>query len=389
MDDPQALTAVSEFAPLFSPFRLRSLTLPNRLVMPPMGLHKAESGVPGPDVAEYYRRRAEGGVGLILTEGTYIDHPVSGNNPGYLRLNSEQSIAGWAEVVRQVHGAGGLIMPELWHVGLVYMTAQLISKEELVYDTSLGMMGPSGLIMPGQRVAEDMTEADIEDVIASFVRAAHHAKTIGFDGIELHGAHGFLIDQFFWNEMNQRTDRYGGSIRNRARFGAEVVAAVRTAVGSDYPILMRISQWKMQDYNAKVARTPAELEEWLEPLIEAGVDLFDCSQRRFWEPEFEGSHLNFAGWVKKVTGKPTITVGSVGLELEMLASIMDGAESAVTKLDPLLEMFQRGEIDLAAVGRSMISDPDWAKKIRLGHYNEIIPFTTYHLKGAITGEEYL
>lgn len=366
-------------SPLFEPFQLKSLVLRNRVVMPPMGVHKDDRGVPGPDVVQYYRRRAEGGAGLILTEGTYIDHPVSGNNPGYLRINSEASIAGWAEVVRQVHEAGGLIMPELWHVGLVYLTEQLITGGELTYDTNLGMVGPSGYIMPGKKVTEGMTRRQMRDVIESFARAAVHSKSIGFDGIELHGAHGYLLDQFFWDAMNHREDEYGGSMKNRARFGAEVVAEVRQKVGSDYPILMRISQWKMQDYNAKVAKDPQELEEWLEMLVEAGVDAFDCSQRRYWEPEFAGSPLNFAGWVKKITGKPVITVGSVGLNIEMLASIMKGQSAQSTSLKPLMEMLNRGDFDLVAVGRSLIADAEWPNKVAAGQLDRTVPFRLEHL----------
>jgi 2,4-dienoyl-CoA reductase-like NADH-dependent reductase (Old Yellow Enzyme family) len=364
---------------LFDPFQLKSLTLRNRIVMPPMGVHKDDQGVPGADVVQYYRRRAEGGAGLILTEGTYIDHPVSGNNPGYLRINSEASIAGWAEVVRQVHEAGGLIMPELWHVGLVYLTEQLIAGGELTYDTSLGMVGPSGYIMPGEKVTEEMTRRQMRDVIESFARAAVHSKLIGFDGVELHGAHGYLIDQFFWDAMNRREDEYGGSMRNRARFGAEVVAEVRQKVGPEYPILMRISQWKMQDYNAKVAKDPRELEEWLDVLVEAGVDAFDCSQRRYWEPEFPGSPLNFAGWVKKITGKPVITVGSVGLNIEMLASIMKGQSAQATSLGPLMDMFNRGDFDLVAVGRSLIADAEWPNKVAAGQLSKTVPFRLEHL----------
>lgn len=361
--------------PLFTPFRLGRLTLQNRIVLPPMGLHSAEGGVPGPDVASYYRRRAEGGVGLIMTEGTYIDHPVSGNSRGYMRMSSEASIAGWTNVVREVHAAGGRIMPELWHVGLVYQTEDLLTGKELVYDTRLGMLGPSGEIMPGLPVTDPMTQGDIDAVIDSFARAAANAQKAGFDGIELHGAHGYLIDQFFWDAMNHRTDGYGGTMRNRARFGAEVVAEVRRRVGPDMPIVMRISQWKMQDYDARVARDPAEMEDWLEPLVDAGVDAFDCSQRRFWQAEFEGSDLNFAGWAKKITGKPTITVGCVGLSGEMLASLMEGEDARFVKLDRMLEMLDRGDFDLVAVGRSLIADPDWPIKVRAGRFDELVGFS--------------
>ena len=141
---------------LFEPFRIGALQLPNRIVMPPMGVHTDENGVPGLDVATYYRRRAMGGAGLIITEGTYIDHPVSGHSRGYMRMNSPASVAGWKEVVRQVHEAGGLIMPELWHVGLVYRNEDIQSGQPLAYDTRLGMVSPSGEIMPGLKVAEPM-----------------------------------------------------------------------------------------------------------------------------------------------------------------------------------------------------------------------------------------
>jgi 2,4-dienoyl-CoA reductase-like NADH-dependent reductase (Old Yellow Enzyme family) len=132
--------------------------------------------------------------------------------------------------------------------------------------------------------------------------------------VELHGAHGYLIDQFFWDGTNQRTDRYGGAtLVQRSQFAAEILRAVRAAVGADYPVIIRLSQWKSQDFTVQLAKTPQEMEAWLRPLADAGADLFHCSQRRFWEPEFEGCDLNFAGWAKKLIGKPTITVGSVGL----------------------------------------------------------------------------
>ena len=157
-----------------------------------------------------------------------------------------------------------------------------------------------------------MSQREIDSVIDAFARGAEDAKRLGFDGAEIHGAHGYLVDQFFWDKLNQRTDGYGGTMRNRARFAAEIVAEARRRVGSDFPILMRISQWKLQDYGAKVATTPQELQDWVEPLVDAGVDVIDCSQRRYWQPEFAGSTLNLAGWVKKISGKPTIAVGSVG-----------------------------------------------------------------------------
>ncbi|MGH8517557.1 MAG: 12-oxophytodienoate reductase, partial [Panacagrimonas sp.] len=196
-----------------------------------------------------------------------------------------------------------------------------------------------------------------------------------FDALELHGAHGYLIDQFFWDGTNVRADRWGGStITERARFAAEVVKAVRAAVGADFVVILRLSQWKQQDYAARLARTPDEMASWLSPLVDAGVDAFHCSQRRFWEPEFEGSRLNFAGWARKLTGKPTITVGSVGLHAEFLGSLIRGEGAKRASLDELLERLDAGEFDLVGVGRALLADPQWARKVREGRSDELADF---------------
>jgi 2,4-dienoyl-CoA reductase-like NADH-dependent reductase (Old Yellow Enzyme family) len=136
-------------------------------------------------------------------------------------------------------------------------------------------------------------------------------RRLGFDAIELHGAHGYLIDQFFWDGTNVREDAYGAKeISGRARFAADILRAVRKAVGPDYPVIIRVSQWKQQDFAVKLAHDPKSLEAWLGALVDAGADDHPLLAAAFWEPEFEGSDLNFAGWAKKVTGVPTITVGS-------------------------------------------------------------------------------
>jgi 2,4-dienoyl-CoA reductase-like NADH-dependent reductase (Old Yellow Enzyme family) len=231
------------------------------------------------------------------------------------------------------------------------------------------------LSSPGKKFGEPMSDAAIADTIAAFASAALEAKTLGFDAIELHGAHGYLIDQFFWNGTNQRTDRYGGAtLVQRGQFAAEILRAVRASVGPDYPVIIRLSQWKQQDFSARIANTPQEMEAWLRPLADAGADVFHCSQRRFWEPEFEGSDLNFAGWAKKLIGKPTITVGSVGLTGEFIAAF-GGESSKPASLDELLRRLDRGDFDLVAVGRALINDPHWVQKIRDGRQAELMDFS--------------
>ncbi|MCA6261650.1 MAG: 12-oxophytodienoate reductase, partial [Phenylobacterium sp.] len=135
----------------------------------------------------------------------------------------------------------------------------------------------------------------------------------------------------------------------------------------------RISQWKQQDFTVKMAPTPKELEAWLTALTEAGADILHCSQRRFWEPEFEGSDLNFAGWAKKLTGVPTITVGSVGLSGEFVAAYA-GEASQPASIDDLLRRLEREEFDLVAVGRALLQDPNWAVKIHQGRNDELMSF---------------
>jgi 2,4-dienoyl-CoA reductase-like NADH-dependent reductase (Old Yellow Enzyme family) len=358
--------------PLFRPFVSKNLSLANRVVMAPMTRSHSPGGVPGPDVAAYYRRRAEQDVGLILTEGTLIDHPVAGNDPNVPRFHGEDALAGWAEVVRAVHEAGGRIMPQLWHVGTMRRQGQSPNPE-------LPPVGPSGLAKPGVVVTEPLSEAEIGRLIAAYASAAADAQRLGFDGIELHGAHGYLIDQFFWEGTNQRTDRYGGDTVGRTRFAVEIVEACRRVVGADFPILLRFSQWKQQDYTARLAPTPDELGRFLAPLVEAGVDVFHCSNRRFWEPEFEGSPLNLAGWTRKLTGKPVITVGSVGLDTDMFAAF-GGQGANPMSVDRLIEMVAGDEVDLVAVGRALLADPAWAAKLRQGRTDEFEPFSAEALK---------
>ncbi|MCY1345478.1 NADH oxidase [compost metagenome] len=355
---------------LFEPFRLGNLELPNRVVMAPMTRNLTPGGVPHAQVVEYYRRRAAGGVGLIVTEGTTVGHKAANGYPDVPRFYGDDALAGWKQVVEAVHAAGGKIVPQLWHVGAV----RRLGVEP---DASVPGYGPSGKVKDGVEIVHEMTQQDIDEVIAAFAQAAKDAQAIGMDGVEIHGAHGYLIDQFFWEGSNKRSDQYGGSLANRSRFAIELIRAVRAAVGPDYPIIFRFSQWKQQDYSARLALTVDDLEAFLKPLSEAGVDIFHCSNRRFWEPEFEGSDLNLAGWTRKLTGKPTITVGSVGLSgsefMQFFGKTDEVAQPA--GIEGLLERLNKQEFDLVAVGRALLSDPEWAAKIRDGRQDEILPFS--------------
>ena len=354
---------------LFKPFQLGSLTLSSRVVMAPMTRSFSPGHVPNSKVIEYYRRRAAAGVGLIITEGTTVNHKASNGYPNVPQFFGDAPLAGWKKVVEAVHAEGGKIVPQLWHVGAV----RRLGTEP---DASVPAYGPMEKLKEGNVVVHGMTQQDINDVIDAFAQAARDAKAIGMDGVEIHGAHGYLVDQFFWEGTNQRTDEYGGSLANRSRFAVELIKAVRVAVGHDYPIIFRFSQWKQQDYSARLVQTPEALAEFLKPLCDAGVDIFHCSTRRFWEPEFEGSDLNLAGWTRTLTGKPTITVGSVGLDGEFLQFMVNTDKVAQpASLENLLQRLGNEEFDLVAVGRALLVDPEWAVKVREGREQDILPFS--------------
>lgn len=364
---------------LFRPFTLNGLTLPNRVVMAPMTRWKSPAGVPGADVAAYYRRRAENDCGLIITEGTTVDHPVASYSTRVPAFHGA-ALAGWRRVVEEVHDAGGRIMPQLWHVGVSRRPGQDYPNR------NLPSLSPSGLFLPDKKqVAEPATRAEIRSAVDAFARAAREARELGFDGIEVHGAHGYLFDQFFWEPINRRDDEYGGDLEGRTRFAVETIRAIRREVGNDFPFVLRISQWKEQDYSAKLARTPEELSAFLNILAQAGVDAFDCSQRRYWEAEFPGSALNLAGWAKQLTGKPVMAVGSVGLSRELVTRGPEslGQHAAVAGIDGLLERLERDEFDLVAVGRALLADAAWARKVREQRFDELRPYTPEALENLL------
>jgi 2,4-dienoyl-CoA reductase-like NADH-dependent reductase (Old Yellow Enzyme family) len=352
---------------LSRPVTLNGLTVPNRIVMAPMTRMFSPGGVPGEDVQSYYARRAAAGVGLIVTEGTYVGHESAGESSRVPRFHGEDQLAGWAKVAEAVHAAGGTIVPQLWHIGMV-------RKPGRPPFADAPPVGPSGLrIGESEVTGKAMTQKDVDDVIGAFAEAAAAAERIGFDGVELHGAHGYLLDQFLWAGTNRRTDAYGGDLSARARFAAEIVAAVRETVSPEFPVIFRYSQWKQEAYDARLAETPEELEAILTPLAAAGVDVFHASTRRYWLPEFEGSDLNLAGWTKKLTGKQVITVGSVGLDGDFIKAFQ-GEGAAVGSLDNLLDRLERDEFDMVAVGRALLQDPEWAAKVLGDRFDELKPY---------------
>jgi 2,4-dienoyl-CoA reductase-like NADH-dependent reductase (Old Yellow Enzyme family) len=364
-------------SPLFQSFEVGALKLANRIVMAPMSRYFCPDETPHDGVVEYYRRRAAAGVGLLISEATYIPHASAHSYENVPLFYSDASLAGWKRVIDAVHAEGGRMFPQLWHTGSFRQIGMKPDPSVPGFDASENLNAFENTT----HQTKAMTESDIADVIAAYAAAARSAQQLGFDGVELHGAHGYLIDSFFWGETNRRTDAWGGDIAQRMRFGVEVVKAIRRAVGSGFPVSFRWSQFKQQNYKARLAQTPDELEQVLHPLVDAGVDIFHVSTRRYWEAGFrELSPLTLAGWTKKITGKPTIAVGSVGLggvastaktsPTHVDSTTIAFADAPLDGVEKLEELMANGEFDLIAVGRALLADPEWARKVKEGRLEE-------------------
>ncbi len=339
------------------------MRLTSRVVMAPMTRSFSPGGVPGEDVADYYARRAASDVGLIITEGTTVKRPGASFDDKVPNFHEEKALNGWQRVCNDVHAVGGSIAPQLWHVGMM-------RKPGTGPNPDAQSDSPSGITHSGKQVAPVLSTSEVDDIVLAFADAAENAAKLGFDAIEIHGAHGYLIDQFFWETMNTRDDKYGGDLVGRASFARDIIRECRKRISPDMPIILRFSQWKQQEYGARLAENPAELETFLNVFVEAGVDMFHCSQRRYWEPEFEGSDLNLAGWTKKLSGLPTISVGSVGLNGDFFGAFA-GQDYQAASIDQLIERMEAGEFDLIAVGRALLQDPNWASKVKEGRLDEL------------------
>lgn len=360
----------AEVAPLFAPLHLGNLSLPNRIVMSPMTRSFSPGAVPGADVAGYYRRRAEGGVGLIITEGVGIEDEAAIDDPNIPHMYGQEALDGWRSVTHEVHAAGGLIAAQLWHQGALRDTAiaqdpQITGLRPSGYWGTPGVVSYSAEYVDAMRKPTDpLSDERITALVAAYARAAASAKEVGFDAVELHGAHGYLIDTFLWADTNRRDDRWRLGPAGLAEFAAEVVRAVRLAVGPDFPVIFRFSQHKQQDYKARLAETPEALGQLLQPIAEAGVDIFDASARRFHEPAFAGDSRPLAAWAKEMTGRPTIAVGSAGLT--------DEARPTVAA-----DMIAAGMFDMLGVGRGLLQDPQWSHRVMRGETLQPVDRASY------------
>ena len=368
--------------PLFRPLEVRSLQLHNRLVMSPMTRMECPGGLPDEVNRDYYAARAAGGTALIVTEGIGVDHPTSVDHSAIPRLDGPESVAAWRSVTDAVHAAGGRIIAQLWHVGPLWGANARFDRDNRDRLMEMHPMRPSGLWgTPGVTTYSEksvarwspevapMTESDLAEVIEAFGRSADLALQAGFDGVTLHGGHGYLLDSFVWADTNRRADEWGGDLAARSRFPAAVVAAVRAAIGPDAPLFYRFSQHTQQDYTVRKATNPDELAVYLGALAEAGVDLLDASTRRFDDPAFpdlggQDGTVSLAGWARRLTGLPSGAVGGVGIGTSLREQKSGQDVLASDNIDRVVAAMDRGEFDLISIGRLHLADPAIAGVLR-------------------------
>jgi N-ethylmaleimide reductase len=329
---------------LYQPFQLGPITLSNRMVMAPLTRSRAEAGnVPGPMTVEYYTQRAS--IGLIIAEATQVSAQAQGyvSTPG---VHTSEQIAGWKKVTDAVHQRGGRIFLQMWHTGRMSHTAFQPGEQAPVAPSAIAAKAQTYL--PGQGFVPTSTPraleiSEIAGIVNDFRTAARNAITAGFDGIEIHGAHGYLLDAFLRDGANHRTDAYGGSIENRARFLVEVMAAVIAEIGAD-KVGVRLSP---------VSPANDSSESHPQPLFEHVVR------------ELNKLHPVYIHVVEGATGGPRDNAPFDYVALKALYQgvwmVNNGYDKAMAE-----NAVANGYADLVSFGRLMISNPDLAVRFKTG-----------------------
>jgi 2,4-dienoyl-CoA reductase-like NADH-dependent reductase (Old Yellow Enzyme family)/thioredoxin reductase len=336
-------------ASLFSPIKIKSLELVNRAVMPPMGtnLGNPDGTVSEANVA-YIKRRARGGPGLIITEITSV-HPNGSAVPNELGAFHDQFISGLRKIANAVHAAGCKVALQLHHAGRE--SIYLLREKKAIAPSAIRSL-VFGL------TPREITREEIHEIIAAFGTAARRGAEAGFDAVEIHGAHGYLLTQFLSTLSNKRDDEYGGSLSNRSRFIVEVLQEVRKSVGPDFPISLRLSVEEcIED-----GYTFEDIRPILPGLVQAGADILHASLGTHGSPggitsapfEYQpGFNVWRAKKLKEAVDLPVIAVGRF-----TEPSLAD-------------QVIARGEADLVAFGRQFLADPDFLVKTREGRPEDI------------------
>lgn len=335
---------------LFKEGKIGSLTVKNRIVMPPMGTNLAGfNGEVTDELIAYYEERAAGGTGLIIVEFTCIDYEYGKGFVRQLRLDDDRCIPGMFRLANTVKKYGSRVFVQIHHAGRQSSSALIDGKQ---------IVAPSSIPSPAVgEVPRELTTEEVKELVEKFVQAAVRAKLSGFDGVEVHAAHGYLINQFLSPNANQRTDEYGGSFENRMRFLEEIILGIREKCGEDFPLIVRFNADDFVEGGMDLT-LGKEIAQYLEKIGVDGLHVssgtYDSQDKIIESPLFEqGWRVYLSEEIKKVVNIPVITVGSIR-EPQFAENVL-----------------AEGKADFVAIGRGLITDPEWAKKAKEGREAEI------------------
>jgi 2,4-dienoyl-CoA reductase-like NADH-dependent reductase (Old Yellow Enzyme family) len=322
---------------LLKPLQIGSLTLSNRLIMPPIATGKAEpDGKASQELLDYYAQKFTGGyISLIIIEHSYICPEGKANN-GQLSTADDSVVENLKKLAEAIHQNGSKAVMQINHAGSA-------TKTEIIGTIPVG---PSEVAKPprGRSIPRKLTKEEIADIITSFQNAARRVKEAGFDGVEIHAAHGYLLNQFYSPLSNQRNDEYGGDVLNRIRIHLQVIEAVRKEVGQDFPLLLRLGACDFMEGGTTVEDSLIAAQEF----ERAGLDILDVSGGfyGFTIPGVtgQGYFAPLTEAIKKVVSIPVILTGGI------------------TEIQTAEQLLANGKADLIGVGRAVVNDPDWPRK---------------------------
>ena len=334
----------NKYQHIFSPVTIRHMTVKNRIVMMPMGTNFGEqNGEMSFLHINYYEQRAKGGTGLLIVENASVDSPQGSNGTTQLRIDSDNYIPRLYKLCENVHKHGACIAIQINHAGASAMSSRI------------GMQPVSASDVPskeGGEIPRPLTKEEILHIVRKYAEAARRAQICGFDAVEIHAGHSYLISQFLSPIYNKRTDEFGGSAENRTRFAHMILEAVRKQVGPHFPIFLRISADELMEGGNTLEDTLAYLE-----YLEKEVDVFDvsCGLNGSIQYQIDANYLP-DGWrsymaraVKEKFGKPCIAVGNI--RHPQIAE----------------EILAKGDADFIGMGRGLIAEPEWVNKVEYGN----------------------
>lgn len=359
------------FPKLFEPGKIGSMGLKNRLVMAPMETWYAdEEGYVTDCMIDYCEARARGGVGLVITEDFGPDYLTGRWGPRRCRIDDDRFIPGLSKLAQAIHKHGAKVVVNLNHAG----------AEAGPSPPDFQLLAPSPLVREDDRLPRELTVAEIADIVERFARAARRAREGGIDGVQLHGAHIFLIAQFLSSVWNKRQDAYGGSLENRARFVVEVVKAIKDLAGADFPVLCRFNG---AEYRAAQGLTLEEGKRVAKMLEQAGADAVHISTwvfGAFTRTSIPYSQVGAVGDARYAPAAVPLTVlpfepGALVPLAEAIKKSVSIPVVAVGRIDPELgeKVLQEGKADFIAIGRGLLVDPELANKAQAGRLRDIAP----------------